>query len=200
MKFTWKAPRNIDVTTDIFMYYHKFSLPEWNALCPTFVDLWRPHRFLLMKGNTIFSLAWSLKKCYHLQRSSTTVQLLCPYFTCMKSCFLIHRKYIRTIWTLSDHSHCLFNKEMSSWVCLSYTEQNYYLEGGKPMGRSAGCFYVLPVVIAIIATMWLWISGIWTSNHITRQFQACWAALQLVADFPSKKKNENTCCAAAALA
>lgn len=198
MKFTWQAPSNIDVTTDILMHYHKFSLPEWNALCPNFVDVWRPHRFLLMKGNTISSFARSLKSCYHLQKSSATEQLKCLYFTCMKFCFLIHRKCIRT--TLSDHSQCLFNKEMSPWVCLSYTEHSYYLGGRKSMRRSAGCFYVLPVAIAIIANMWLWISRIWTSNHNTRQFQACWAALQLVAYFPSKKKNGNTCCTAVALA
>lgn len=143
-----------------------------------------------MKGNTMSSLARPLESLYHLQRSSSTEQLQCPYFNCIKLCFLIHRKCARATWTLSDHSQHLFNIEMSPWVCLSYTELSYYLWGRKSMGRSAGCFSVLPIAIAIIATMWLWISGNWKSNHNTRQFQACWAPLQLVAYSLQKRKME----------
>lgn len=162
---------------------------------PNFVDLWRPHRFLLMKGNSISSLAWYLKRC----RGAALLSNFSVHTSTSRNCFPIHRKCVRAIWTLSDHSQCLFNIERSLRICLSYTEHSYFLRGRKSMGRSGGSFSLLPVVVVIIATTWLWISGIWTSNHDTRQFQPCWAPLQLVAYSPSKKKDGSTCCAAAAL-
>lgn len=158
-KLTWKAPNNIDVTTDILMHYHKFSLPEWNALCPNWVDLWRPHRLLLMKGDTISSLAWSLSSAITCRGAAPLSSFSVHTWTAW-NCFLVHRKCVRATWTLSYHSQHLFNKEMSPWVCLSFTEHSYYLGERKSMGRSAACFSVLPFVLAIIATMWLWISGI----------------------------------------